>query len=225
MATFETNTTLYPQSSLDNWNFRSYHMGVDQGGVNTNAITPENFLVCSGPARLEQLGTDFSTKVFPLGMLDSVSISQQKMLQQVREIGSRRSYVISSYAMGNMAISRIMYSQASLLRVLSIAKGDLENIDNPAGAGNSNAFTGNNVPTATASRDFWINLQSEVFDRPQGLLFYILDQRNLPYGAFYAEEAQIQNHNIGFSAQGISIMEQCSLIFDRLVPVAVSATP
>lgn len=211
----------YPQSSLENWNFRSWHMGADQGGANTNAITSENFMVAAGPARLEQVGNDF-TSVFPLGMLQSASVGQQKRVQQIREIGSRRSYIVSSYATGNLALSRVMYSQASLLRVLTLANGDFEDIDNPAGASQFGAFSGNVVSDTTAAA-FYINLNSELFDRPIGLLFYILDQRNQPYGAFYAEECQIQTHNFSLAAQGVAISEQSSLVFDRLVPVAVSA--
>ena len=103
-----------------------------------------------------------------------------------------------------------------------MANGDHEDIENPAGAGNYGAFAGD-VPNETAQKAFWINMHSAVFDRPIGLLFYIRDQRGLPYGAFYAEEAQIQSHNFALAAQGITISEQASLIFDRLVPVSVTS--
>ncbi|NIR25617.1 MAG: hypothetical protein GWN77_01315 [Gammaproteobacteria bacterium] len=206
---------------MENWNFRSWHVGLDVGGKNTNAITSENFLIAAGPARLSQVGDNFVGNVFPIGMLESVSIGQQKMLQQVREIGSRRSYIISSYATGNLAISRVMYSQASLLRVLTLANDDFDNLDNPPGAPIIGAFSGN-VPADTADPALYINLQSELFDRPVGMLFYVLDQRNNPYGAFYAEECQIQTHNVALAAQGVSISEQASMVFDRLVPVSVS---
>lgn len=213
----------YPKSSLDNWNFRSLHMASDQGGRNTNPITPENFIIAAGPARLDQVGDSFTTKVAPIGMLESASVSQQKATQQVREIGSRRSYVISSYATGSLALSRLMYSQASLLRVLTMANDDFEDIDNPPGTGTVSAYAGD-IAAATNSREFYINMQSELFDRPIGLLFYILDQRNQPYGAFYAEECAIQGHNFGLSAQGIAINESASMTFDRLLPVDVFAT-
>lgn len=211
----------YPQSSMENWNFRSWHVGLDVGGKNTNAITSENFLIAAGPARLSQIGDDFVGSVFPIGMLESVSIGQQKMLQQVREIGSRRSYIISSYATGNLAISRVMYSQASLLRVLTLANDDFASLDNPPGSPVLKKFSGD-VRADTADAALYINLQSELFDRPVGLLFYVLDQRNNPYGAFYAEECQIQTHNVALAAQGVSISEQASMVFDRLVPVSVS---
>lgn len=212
----------YPESSMEQWNFRSWHVGLDQGGKNTNAITPENFLIAAGPPRLSQVGENFLTKVFPIGMLESVSVSQQKVLQQVREIGSRRSYIISSYSTGNLAISRIMYSQASLLRALYAANDDFEGIDNPPGSGDLTPYAGD-AATTTAQNALYSNLQSELFDRPIGLLLYILDQRNVPYGAMYCEDAQVQSHNFALAAQGVSISEQCSLIFDRILPVQVSA--
>lgn len=217
---------LYPQSSMENWNFRSWHVGLDVGGKNTNAITSENFLIAAGPARLSQVGDDFVGKVFPIGMLESVSINQQKMLQQIREIGSRRSYIVSSYSTGNLAISRVMYSQASLLRVLTLANDDFpgatpgDELDNPPGSPVVGEFSGD-VAADTADASLYINLQSELFDRPIGLLFYVLDQRNNPYGAFYAEECMIQTHNVALASQGVTISEQASMIFDRLVPVAV----
>lgn len=215
------DTTLYPQSSMEEWNFRSWHVGLDQGGKNTNAITPENFLIAAGPPRLSQIGENFLTKVFPIGMLESVSVGQQKVLQQIREIGSRRSYIISSYSTGNLTISRMMYSQASLMRALYMANDDFEDIDNPPGAGDYGAYDGN-AAARTADNAFYINLQSELFDRPMGLLLYILDQRNNPYGAMYAEDCQIQAHNFALAAQGVSISEQASLLFDRMLPVAVT---
>jgi hypothetical protein len=220
---FTTNTTIYPSSSMENWNYRSWHVGVDQGGKNTNAITSENFMLAAGPARLEQVGDDLMGKVFPIGMIESASVQNQKVQQQIREVGSRRAYIVSSYAMGSIGLSRVMYSQASLLRVLSLANDDFDDIDNPAGAGSAGPFSGD-VKADTVGNDFYINLASELFDRPMGLLVYILDQRNVPYGAFYAEECGISSHSFSLAAQGITISEQASLTFDRLVPVAVSAS-
>lgn len=219
---FTTNTSIYPASSMENWNYRSWHVGVDQGGKNTNAITSENYMIAAGPARLEQVGDDLMGKVFPIGMIESLSVQNQKVQQQIREIGSRRAYVVSSYAMGNIGLSRVMYSQASLLRVLTLANDDFDDIDNPAGAGSYGPFSGD-VAADSVGNSFYINLASELFDRPIGLLVYILDQRNVPYGAFYAEECGISSHGFSLAAQGVTISESVSLSFDRLVPVAVSA--
>ncbi|NIW97017.1 MAG: hypothetical protein GWN13_01990 [Phycisphaerae bacterium] len=103
-----------------------------------------------------------------------------------------------------------------------MANGDFEDLDNPPGSPVIGPYENADAPGFTADPAFYINLQSELFDRPIGLLFYILDQRNNPYGAFYAEECQIQTHNVALAAQGVTISEQASLVFDRMVPVAVS---
>lgn len=224
MATKTTagnDLNLYPQSTMEQWNFRSWHVGLDMGGKNQNPITAENFLIAAGPARLRQVGDDFAAKVFPLGMIEMAQFSQQKMVQPVREIGSRRSYMVSGGASGQMSITRAMYSQASLLRVLTLANDDFDGIDNLPGAPQLGPFNGD-VPGNTADASFYINLQSEVFDRPIGLLFYILDQRNNPYGAFYVEEAMVASHQMSLAAQQLTLSESVSIMFDRALPVSVS---
>lgn len=221
MANYDPNR--YPASTMENWNFRSWHTGVDVGGKNTNPITAESILIAAGPARLTDVGDNFASTVFPIGFVEQLSIGQQKMLQQIREIGSRRSYIIGSYASGNMNMSRVMYSHASLLRVLTLANGDQDGLDNPAGVpSGSTSYTGN-VKSATAEPVWYINMQAEIFDRPMGILLYVLDQRNNPYGAIYAEDCMIQSHNFGLAAQGIAISEGVSMMFDRLNPVLVSS--
>jgi hypothetical protein len=218
------NRASYPQSSMTNWNFREWHVGSDQGGKNTNAITSENVYVAAGPARLSDVGADFTTRVVPLGMVESFSMNQQKMVQQIRELGSRRSYHVSSYATGNVSLSRVMYAQASLLKMLTMANGDIEDIDNPAGPDSlSYQDYGSDSAVATNDASFWINLQSEVFDRPIGLLIYMLDQRNIPYGSCYIEDAMIQNHGFSLAAAGVTISEQVSMMCDRILPVSVRA--
>jgi len=214
---------LYQQSNLDNWAFRSFHVGLDEGGKNTNPVTAENVMVAAGPPRLSQIGEDFGDKVFPLGMIENVSIGQQKMLQPIREIGSRRAYIIGGYSTGNLMISRVLYSHASLLRVLTAANDDQEGIDNPAGANAGQGFDGqDSVANLTAEKSWYINLQSELFDRPVGLMFYMLDQRNNPYGAMYAEEVMVQSHNMALASQGLAVAEQVSMMFDRIMPVAAT---
>lgn len=221
------NPNQYEQSTMADWRFRDWHVGMDQGGKNTNPITAESCLIAAGPARLSQVGGDFENKVFPIGMIEDLQVNQQKTLQQIREIGSRRGYTIGSYSSGNISMSRVMYSQASLLRVLTVANDDWEDISNAPGAGfdESNYHrNGGAVPDLTSERTWFSNLQSELFDRPIGLLFYMLDQRDQPYGAMYAEDAMIQSHSFSYAARGVAISERASLMFDRLNSVAVTAS-
>jgi hypothetical protein len=214
----------YPQSNLNQWAYRQWHVALDSSGKNTNPITPENIFLAAGPAQLRDVGDNFGGKVFPLGLIDSWSIGQSKMVQQVREIGSRRSYIIGSYAAGQLQFSRTLFSQASLMRVMTLANDDQEDLDNPLGTLRGGTFTGQgSVARLAAEKYFAINMQASVLDRPVGILMYILDQRNQPYGACYVENMLLNSHGITAQAQGVVISESVAGMFDRILPVQVSA--
>lgn len=219
-----TDPTRYPASNLDQFSFRPWHVGLDMGGKNQNAITPENIFLCAGPARLSDIGGDFATQVFPLGVIEQVSVSQQKSVQPVRELGSRRSYIIGGYSTGQLQLSKVMFAQSSLMVLMTTANGDNEGIDNELAAFPPSPFASQaDVGRIFAQRNFGINMQSERLDRCIGVLFYMLDQRNLPYGSFYVEELMIQSHGFQAAAQAVAISEQVSAMFDRAVPVQVVA--
>jgi len=214
---------LYPQSNIESWLFREWHVGLDSGGKNNNPITPEQVFLAAGPARLSQVGDNFVNKLFPLGLIESASLGQNKMLQPVRELGSRRTYIIGSYASGNLSLGRTVFAQASLLRLLTIANDDQDDLENRLGTGRGGVFgQQSQVAALTAERYFGVNMQAAILDRPVGLLMYILDQKNRPYAGMYVEELMLASHGLAFSAQGISVSEQVSGQFDRVVPVQVA---
>lgn len=220
------NPNAYEQSAMTDWSFREHHVALDEGGTNTNPITSESVYIGAGPARFTQVGENLTDKVFPIGMIQNANVGQQQMVQQVREVGSRRSYIVSSYSTGNMTLSRVMYSHVSLLRALTVANddGDRDTLDNKAGLPQGETFQGSDqsdVAEFTAQRQFHINMQAEIFDRPIGVLFYMLDQRNQPYGAMYAEDCMVQNHNFNLQARGVQMAEQVNMMFDRAKPVGI----
>lgn len=215
----------YAASTLQNWRFRDFHMALDRGGLNTGTfLTSEACFIAAGPPRVADLiGSSLANRVIPMAISDSVAINQNKMLQQIFEIGSRRSYFIGGRVTGAVNLARPMFYGPSLLRVLTAATGDHENLENDAG------LNSQGVDSARAGLDFselepelYINLQAEIFDRPLGLLFYFLDQRKTPYGAFYVEDAMIQAHGAQIAAQAPSIVENVSMMFDRVVPVVAA---
>lgn len=217
----------YSSSTLNNWSFRQFHLAADRGGKNQGAfMTPEATLIAAGPARLEDLPGqgDITQSVVPIAITDNLSVNQNKMLQQIFEVGSRRSYFVSGHTTGNVSIARPMFNGPSLLRVLTAKTGDNEDLDNFAGidaVGGGDPQGGSFSETDEST--MYINLQAEVFDRPLGLLVYMIDQRNRPYGAFYIEDANVQAHGLGIASQAMTIVENVSLMFDRIVPVAVTA--
>jgi len=210
----------YDRSTMDSWNFRRWHVEMDRGGQNTGTfITSESVLIAAGPARLSDMSdpsTSIGTDVIPIGLTDNISIAQNKMLEQIFEIGARRAYAVSGRVTGNITISRVLFNGPSLLRVLTGASQDQEALDNDAGLP---VFTGLPAPNEAS---FASNLQSELFDRPLGLMVYMIDQRNMPFGALYAEDSMVQTHAFNIAAQGMTIREQVSLTYTLLNPVAVS---
>jgi hypothetical protein len=216
----------YAASTLSNWNFRQFHLNVDRGGKNQGQfMTPEATLIAAGPARLEDLsGAALEKLVIPIAITDNVSVNQNKMLQQIFEVGSRRSYFVSGHTTGTVALARPMFNGPSLMRVLTGATQDTEGLDNDAGmdvisGGDPAGRQFNDETEAT----FYINLQAEIFDRPTGLMVYMIDQRNVPYGAFYIEDCNINAHGFGVASQAMTVVENVSMMFDRVVPVAVTA--
>src|SRR5688572_22420311 len=106
----------YPASTLQNWRFRDFHMSLDRGGLNQGSfMTSEACFIAAGPPRVKDLpGGQLSNRVIPMAVSDSVAINQNKMLQQIFEIGSRRSYFIGGRVTGAVNLARPMFFGPSL---------------------------------------------------------------------------------------------------------------
>jgi hypothetical protein len=216
--------TRYGKSTLSNWRFRQFHLALDRGGKNQGTfMTPEATLIAAGPARLADLGGGDALEglIVPIAVTDNVAVNQNKMLQQIFEIGSRRSYFVSGHTTGTVNLSRPMFNGPSLLRLLTSATQDHKGLENPAGLATIGGDqAGEKLEHGQA--ELYINLQAEIFDRALGLLFYMIDQRNAPYGAMYVEDANVQAHAFNIAAQAMTVVENTSLMFDRILPVAVT---
>jgi len=217
----------YNQSTLDKWNFREFHLALDRGGRNQGTfMTPEATLIAAGPARLSDLGGDdidsIGDAIVPIGVTDNVAVNQNKMLQQIFEIGSRRSYFVSGHTTGTVSLSRPMFNGPSILRMVTGATGDYDGLENEAGIGTNGQDNAGTSPPNPGQAEFYVNLQAEIFDRPVGLLFYMLDQRNNPYAASYVEDANVQAHAFNVAAQAMTVVENISMMFDRIIPVKVT---
>jgi hypothetical protein len=216
----------YGQStSTSNWDFRDYHVAQDLGGQNAGRFaTSEGLYLAAGPPRAMDSRSQAVT-VMPIGTVDNVSINQNKMVQQMLEVGSRRSYFISSRVSGGVSLSRPLFNGPSLLRVIQGRAGSpglgLQR-SGPAPGLFPGGRTGVGEAVDENSPEFWGNLGSEVFDRPVGMFLFLMDQRNRPIAQMYLEECMVNGHGMNFSAQGISVPESIQMQFDRIIPVAIN---
>lgn len=249
-------------TSLNNWKFYENHVQGDlEGGQFVSATTT---LIAAGPPRLSMaagvnvsagsstnpaqanLVSGSKNLAFPIGVLENASLSQNKMIQKMFEIGSKRAYHIPGRTVGAVSLGRVIYDGPSLLRVLYAyypsSKMSANPVDNvkgsngefgeqtpmvldPAGYGPKGltGYQGTGADQNKNNRDFFINLASDLFDHPLGLMFYIRDNKNMAYGAFYLEDAMVQSHAINLNASSILIAEGVSLQYDRLVPINITA--
>ena len=180
---------------------------------------------------------------FPIGLLENVGLSQSKQLQRVFEIGSARSYFIPGRVVGSVTLGRVLYHGPSLLKVLysyyTQPDGSKFNfLDKPKGTTlvdglgrvrpdpdalmldlGSLQDSLHDVKMRPGFDDFYLNLASDLFNQPCGLLFYFKNANDDTVGSIYLEECHLQGHQLSVSSGSVLIMEGASMQFDRLIPV------
>ena len=182
-----------------------------------------------------------TTKAYPIGVIDSSAIQQDRNLQQIFEIGSTRSYLMSARTITQMSINRILYNVPSMLRCLyayypeeklRYANQDVTlaydqykgNMIQPPilTAVNTTAVTGlPDIKDAPGYGDFWMNLASDLFSHPMGLVLFVKDNNKRNVAAMYLEDCYIQNNSFQMSANSVVMAESCTIRCDRIHPIAV----
>jgi len=230
--------------ALTTWDFYNYHVQQDLKGG--QFVSAESTLVAAGPPRFEDAGANLNNlDVFPIGLLESVAIQQNKQLQRIFEIGSVRSYFIPGRTIGSLSIGRTFYFGPSLLRVL-FAYYKQDGNPNQINIGSKPANTapividGITVPDPDAAlldgadpttlhtlrrnpgHDYFIiDLMSDLFAQPTGMCIYFKDANANSVGAFYLNEAYVQGHQMTVSSGSVLIMEGVSMQFDSISPIKV----
>ena len=195
-------------------------------------------MLAAGPPRIANIGgaAAFSSAVdgagannivLPIGIIQNFSVSHSRQFSRFFEIGSERSYFIGGRTMGQLNLSRIYYHGMSLLRVLYAYYQDLvPPTFVPAAFPNAGAASQSNpheVIIPPGYENIYINLASDLFAQPIGILMYIRDVNQDALGAMYFEACYLPNHSWSTDAQGVLIQEQVGVQFERGVPVAISA--
>lgn len=229
-------------TSYSNWDFHNFHVQQELKGG--QFVSAESTLIAAGPPRIDDsIATNTDGTVYPIGMLESVGLQQNKQLQRIFEIGSTRSYFIPGRTIGSVSIGRTFYFGPSLLRVLYAYYRQTESQPVPIGtedAGATITIDGEVVPDPAAalltSVDpavlhevkrspgddyFWIDLASDVFAQPTGLAMYFKDANDTSVGALYLEENYVQAHQMSVSSGSVLVMEGVSMQYDRIRPIKV----
>lgn len=258
-------------TSIANWSRANQH--VEAAIRSGRYINAETTLVFAGPPRISDIGllSAFGTvlnsngqangtvlsnaagqngrdALYPIGLLESVSISQAQTVQKMFEIGSRRSYQAGGRVFVQGSMGRVMFNGPSLMRALyayypntvQMANGRLlgKGGDNDsisvgvsgAGEAATNIFPPIYLePGSFANKDpedasgvphsVMLNLMSELFSHPFGFGLLMRDNKNQNYGALYLEDCFITSHNFGVSSSSTLITETLSFQCDAAIPM------
>lgn len=162
--------------------------------------------------------------VYPIGITQNFNLSQNMQLARIFELGTSRSYFIPGRVVGQIGLGRVLYHGPSLLRVLWAYYQDLV----PAtvvpavfpNVGSATMPNPHDVITPPGYENFFINLASDLFSQPMGLLCILKDSNLDTYGAFYAEDCHVPSHNFATDSQGVVVQEQTGIQYEQLIPVA-----
>jgi hypothetical protein len=216
-----------------------YEKYVQAGMVDGQFLNAGFTVLAAGPPRLSNIGgatvaagalatgAAADQMVMPIGVIQNVNLSHNRTFNRVFEIGSERSYFISGRTMGQLTIARILYHGPSLLRMLYAYYEDaipptIVNAVFP-NAGIASVANPHDVIIPPGYENLFINLASDLFNQPIGLLMYVRDSNLDTFGAVYMESCYVPNHTWATDAQGVIIQESAAIQFERAVPVAVSA--
>jgi len=200
---------------LTTWQMQDNYVERIMDNAAYTSAHPDDTLVLAGPARApgnpsatDDTAATVEKNLFAIGHLQSAQFQMQKNTNPVMAIGSGRSFFVSGKAQGSASLGRLFANGRKLLRVLyrhaNRAGLDVSVMDDrPANQKNSKYF---------------INLDSELYLIPFGLAVVFRNKVHDFLGGFYTELTMITSHGTGFNAGQNMIMEQVSLLFDRMLP-------
>lgn len=212
-----------------------------QSGMVDGAYVNAGFtLLAAGPPRIANIGgaanlasavsgsgTGADQIVHPIGIVQNFNLSHTRQFSRIFEIGSERSYFIGGRTVGQLGLSRIYYHGASLLRVLYAYYQDLiPPTLVPAmwpNAGSQTMSNPHDVVIPPGYENIYLNLASDLFAQPIGIMMYIRDVNQDTLGAMYFEACYLPNHSWQTDSQGVLVQESVAVQFERGVPVGVSA--
>lgn len=235
-------------TSFSSWDFHNFHVQQDMKGG--QFVSAESTLIAAGPPEIDAgTGTGSANPsdgtIYPIGLLESVGLQQNKQLQRIFEIGSSRSYFVPGRTIGSVSIGRTFYFGPSLLRVLyayyrqssdqPVPVGSADptstvNVDGEGGVildpdaallSTVEANTLHELKRTPGDGYFWIDLASDVFAQPTGMAMYFKDANDVSIGALYLEDCYVQGHQLNISSGSVLVMEGVSMQYDQIRPIKV----
>lgn len=222
-------------ATLSEWS--PYDQYVQGGMVDGRYMNAAYTLIAAGPPRLANVGgpsflaaalaagSDSGDQIaFPVGVVQSFQLGNSMQLNRFFEIGSERSYFIPGRVVGSLSLSRIMYHGPSLLRVLYAYYQDLvpPTLVDPVfpNVGAATVANPHDVVIPAGYENIYLNLASDLFKQPIGLLVMLKDSNEDTMAAMYFEACYVPQHSLSTDAMGTVLQEGVGIQFERMLPIA-----
>jgi len=210
---------------LSNWDFLAGAVQpIDQGDAG-EFLSSESAILCAGPRTLATT----ITNIVPIGLVQNAQLSQNRQIQQLFEVGSRKPFFIPGRTLTQLGVSRILFDGPSLMKAMYMNVTDgttvgVPNVDaSDSGQNPADPYTDT---TMAGSGDLYINLAAEFFNRPTGLAIVYHDMGQTQYGGVYLENCYLQTHSISMSGQQTVLLENVGVRCAGVIPFALTpATP
>lgn len=200
----------FANATPENWDFRKKHVqeGASQFGTgnNQNFISSESITICAVKAPSSSEAAIGLTDLYPIGVVQSIGVQQQKQINQIYEIGSKLSYFIPGRTMIQVQLARVLFHGESLLAVLY----------DPDDTGAA-LIDGEAIPGITGDNKFYVNLAAELFNKPIDVALLFHDQENDPLGFIILKDCVAQSHGFGVSSNQTVIAENVLLRASTIV--------
>jgi hypothetical protein len=227
--------------NLSNWkanfpNKQNVQPDEHEGALNGAYLSGESAVIVSGPPVL----SGSAASLYPIGLVQSAQLQQNKQLNEIFEIGGRTPFFIPARVRVRASLSRVLFDGPSLFYAMYEREsndGGTPTVPSSADFGSGSSHSLNNptmpypdsgiIDTQSESQNanpgkFWGNLGSAIFNRPLGLGFVLFDMDGEPYGGVYLEKCYIQSHSFGISANATVLAENVTLSASRVKPLDAS---
>lgn len=224
--------------------WRPYTSRVQGGLRDGNFVNGQFILLCAGPPYYQQVSQQQNSpafEVFPIGLTQNFSLSQNKSVSRVFEIGSDRSYFIPGRSVGQLTLGRVMYHGPSLLRAMYATfssttgavkvppltetlgidplQNDVVYTEQNAAAGSKNLHS---VQVPPGYDNMFLNLASDMFNNPTGLLMLMKDSEERTLAGAYFENCYIPTHSLAVDSQGLIMQESIAIQYERMQPLSLT---
>ena len=209
---------------MANWDFKNKAVQQYDNPESSGQLGSKAVLISFGPPNFNS-----TANTIVCGLVQNLNMNQQRQIREIFEIGSERRYWADGPSRNNLSISRALFSGPSLMKIAGMGLMNQGINPNEEPDVHSEIFQGQkrNAVSSGYNKNFWINLSSDLFKNPLGLLLdfreFYGNGQSASYGSVYLSNAKIQSHSMNMQAGQWLMQENMQMQFETPIPLSRGA--